>query len=105
MKRLRQLVAGLGNVYFSLKSERHSYYQALLSLGDRRVAPVIEAAALNGGQWRAAAAEAGVDPDWYVLRDRSNDPLLPWHAIEGGVSEAFFRSEFARGLDAGITPR
>ncbi len=42
-KRLRALVADLDNVYFNIKSERHSYYQALLSLGDRRVAPAIEA--------------------------------------------------------------
>ena len=55
IKRLRSLTAGIDNVYFSLKSERHAFYQALLSLGDRRVAPVIVAAERNGGQWRAAA--------------------------------------------------
>ena len=37
-KRLRQMLSGIDNVYFNIKSERHSYYQALLSLGDRRVA-------------------------------------------------------------------
>ena len=37
-KRLRQLLAGIDNVFFNIKSERHSYYQALLSLGDRRAA-------------------------------------------------------------------
>ncbi len=98
MRRLRQLVAGLDNVYFNIKSERHSYYQALLSLGDRRVAPVIEAAERNGGQWRAAAAEAGVDPDWYVFRDRRDDRWLPWDVIDGGMKPAFLRTEFDRGL-------
>jgi len=98
MRRLRQLVAGLDNVYFNIKSERHSYYQALLSLGDRRVAPVIEAAERNGGQWRAAAAEAGVDPDWYVFRDRREDRWLPWDVIDGGMKPAFLRTEFDRGL-------
>src|SRR5439155_21798180 len=44
IKRLRSLMSDIDNVYFNIKSERHSYYQALLSLGDRRVAPVIEAA-------------------------------------------------------------
>ena len=34
IKRLRSLVADIDNVYFNIKSERHSYYQALLSLGD-----------------------------------------------------------------------
>ncbi len=98
MRRLRQLVAGLDNVYFNIKSERHSYFQALLSLGDRRVAPVIEAAERNGGQWRAAAAEAGVDPDWYVFRDRRDDRWLPWDVIDGGMKPAFLRTEFDRGL-------
>ena len=105
MKRLRQLVSGLDNVYFTIKSERHSYYQALLSLGDRRLAPVIEAAERNGGQWRAAAAEAGIDPDWYVFRDRSADPVLPWDVLDGGLKPSFFRAEFARGLDAQWTLR
>jgi radical SAM superfamily enzyme YgiQ (UPF0313 family) len=105
MKRLRQLVAGLDNVYFTIKSERHSYYQALLSLGDRRVSAVIEAAERNGGQWRAAAAQAGVDPDWYVFRDRSADAVLPWDVIDGSLQPAFFRAEFARGLEAQWTVR
>ena len=65
------LMAGIDNVYFNIKSERHSYYQALLSLGDRRVAPAIEAAERNGQNWRAAVAEAGVDADFYIFRDRS----------------------------------
>ena len=65
------LMAGIDNVYFNIKSERHSFYQALLSLGDRRVAPAIEAAERNGGNWRAAVAEAGVDADFFVFRDRS----------------------------------
>jgi radical SAM superfamily enzyme YgiQ (UPF0313 family) len=98
IRRLRSLTAGVDNVYFSIKSERHAFYQALLSLGDRRLAPVIVAAERNGGQWRAAAAEAGVDPSFYVYRDRSNDAVLPWDVIDGGLKPAFYRSEFEKGL-------
>jgi radical SAM superfamily enzyme YgiQ (UPF0313 family) len=98
MKRLRQLVAGLDNVYFTIKSERHSFYQALLSLGDRRVAAAVEAAERNGGQWRAAVTEAGLDADWYVFRDRSSDSQLPWDVIDGGMKAGFLRNEYARGL-------
>jgi radical SAM superfamily enzyme YgiQ (UPF0313 family) len=97
---LRKLVAGIDNVYFSIKSERHSFYQALLSLGDRRVAPVIAAAERNGGQWRAAAAEAGIDPAFYVFRDRSADLVLPWDIIDGGLKTQFFRTEFDKSLRA-----
>jgi radical SAM superfamily enzyme YgiQ (UPF0313 family) len=97
-KRLRSLVADLDNVYFNIKSERHSYYQALLSLGDRRVAPAIEAAERNGGNWRAAVADTGVDADFYIFRDRSADRVLPWDIIDGGMKSQFFRAEFDKGL-------
>jgi radical SAM superfamily enzyme YgiQ (UPF0313 family) len=97
-KRLRQLLADLDNVYFNIKSERHSYYQALLSLGDRRVADAIEAAERNGGQWRAAVAESGVNADFYIFRDRSKDKVLPWDIIDGGMKTSFFQSEFDKAL-------
>ncbi len=98
--RLRQLLAGVDNVYFSSKSERHSYYQALLSLGDRRVAPAIEAAERNGGNWRAAVAEVGVDAGFYIFRDRSRDRALPWDIIDGGMKESFFRAEMDKSIRA-----
>ena len=98
MKRLHAMVDNIDHVYFSIKSERHSYYQALMSLGDRRVAPAIEAAERNGGQWRQAVQESGVDADFYIYRDRSNDKMLAWDIIDGGMKENFFRNEFAKGL-------
>jgi radical SAM superfamily enzyme YgiQ (UPF0313 family) len=100
MKRMRSLVAGIDNVYFNIKSERHSYYQALLSLGDRRIAPVIELAEANGGQWRKAVADSGVDGDFYIYRDRSNDSVLPWGIIDGGMKDNFFRAEFDKSTRA-----
>jgi radical SAM superfamily enzyme YgiQ (UPF0313 family) len=98
IKRMRSLMAGVDNVYFNIKSERHSFYQALLSLGDRRVAAAIEAAERNGGNWRAAVAETGVDADFFVFRDRSTDKVLPWDIIDGGLKDHFFRAEFDKGL-------
>jgi hypothetical protein len=100
IKHLRSLTAGIDNVYFNIKSERHSFYQALMSLGDRRVAPAIEAAERNGGNWRAAVKEAGVDADFFVFRDRSNDAVLPWDIIDGGSKSAFFRAELDKSLRA-----
>jgi radical SAM superfamily enzyme YgiQ (UPF0313 family) len=98
IKRMRSLIGDMDNVYFNIKSERHSFYQALLSLGDRRVADAIEAAERNGGNWRAAVAETGVDADFFVFRDRSTDKVLPWDIIDGGLKDHFFRSEFDKGL-------
>ena len=98
IKRLRKLTADIDNVYFNIKSERHSYYQALLSLGDRRVAPAIEAAERNGQNWRAAVAESGIDGDFYIFRDRTRDAMLPWDIIDGGMKAPFFHAEFDKSL-------
>jgi radical SAM superfamily enzyme YgiQ (UPF0313 family) len=98
IKRLRSLTADIDNVYFNIKSERHSYYQALLSLGDRRVAPVIAAAERNGQNWRAAVAETGIDADFYIFRDRSKDAALPWDIIDGGMKSSFFHAEYDKSL-------
>ena len=69
-----------------------------MSLGDRRVAPAIELAERNGQNWRAAVAETGVDADFFIFRDRSRDPMLPWDIIDGGMKTSFFRSEFDKAL-------
>ena len=61
-----------------------------------RVAPVIEAAERNGGNWRAAAAEAGIDPGFYIFRDRTRDTVMPWDIIDGGMKTSFFRSELEK---------
>ena len=87
-------------MYFNIKSERHSFFQALLSLGDRRVAPVIVEAERNGQNWRAAVDATGVDADFYVFRDRSGDALLPWDIIDGGLKASFYRSEFEKSTRA-----
>jgi hypothetical protein len=100
IKMLRSLMAGIDNVYFSIKSERHTYYQALLSVGDRRVAAVIEAAERNGQNWRAAVAESDLDADFYIHRDRTADAALPWDVIDGGMKTDFFKSEFDKSMRA-----
>ena len=109
IKRLRSLTAGIDNVYFNIKSERHSYYQALLSLGDRRVAPAIEAAERNGQNWRAAVAEAGVDADFFIFRDRTQRrrAALGHHRRrhEGAVLPRRVRQGPPRGMDAAAEAR
>ena len=96
--RLRALVGETDNVYFNIKSERHSYYQGLLSLGDRRVADVIERAEQNGHNWRAAVADVGLDADAYLYRDRTGDAFLPWNIIDGGMKTSFFRQELEKSV-------
>ena len=100
VKHLRRLMAGIDNVYFTIKSERHSYYQALLSLGDRRVAPAIVAAERNGGNWRAAVDD--VPRLNGVFAAVAEDEVIGVDAyfFDGGLKAAFFRSEFDKAMRA-----
>ena len=64
------------------------------------VAAVIVAAERNGGQWRAAVAETGVDADAVIFRDRREDARLPWDIIDGGLKQSFFRNEYEKSTRA-----
>jgi radical SAM superfamily enzyme YgiQ (UPF0313 family) len=102
-RRLRSLTARIPNVIFSIKPERHAFYQALLSRGDRRMAPALVEAERNGGHWRQAVDEIGIDPDFYVLRERRVDEVLPWDIVDRGMKPGFFHSEYQKSMHADCT--
>ncbi|GAB3214166.1 TIGR03960 family B12-binding radical SAM protein [Marinactinospora thermotolerans] len=80
---------------------RPSIIEGLLSRGDRRVGRVVEAVWRDGGRfdgWSehfsyerwASCAEKGlsgepVDLDWYTVRERERDEVLPWDHLDAGL--------------------
>ncbi len=70
-----------------------SYLEAVFSRGDRRLAATLLKAREAGlrmdawsecfdmRRWDEIFVDAGVDPDWYALRARSTDEILPWDMI------------------------
>ena len=70
IKRMRTLINGIDNVYLNIKSERHSFYQALLYLGDRRVAAAIEAA--NAWLTGAPPIITGISSSWRLISSMIN---------------------------------
>ncbi|MGD8414236.1 MAG: TIGR03960 family B12-binding radical SAM protein [Candidatus Latescibacterota bacterium] len=70
-----------------------SYLEAVFSRGDRRLAAALLKAREMGlrmdswtecfdiRKWQAVFADTGVDPDWYALRERSTEEVLPWDMI------------------------
>ena len=92
-----------------------SYLEGILSRGDRRIGKVIEHAWLNGARfdawdehlkldiWMAAFAHFRMDPDWFGLRERKLDEILPWVIVNDTVSEAFLKRELKRAAQARIT--
>jgi len=85
-------------ITYKWHSPEQGYIEAALARGDRRLGRVIESAWGNGARldswsehfmldrWLAAFEECGLDPEFYALRERGDDELLPWSVVSAGVS-------------------
>jgi radical SAM superfamily enzyme YgiQ (UPF0313 family) len=80
--RIKRIVKGLSrvsNVTVSFEGPKWAYLQALISRGDRRVLDVLtEMAGRDQGKWQQVLRSWHLNPDWYVLRERGEDEVLPW---------------------------
>lgn len=93
-----------------------SYLEAVFARGDRRLGAVIEEAWKNGAKfdswseyfdldrWMKAFETCGLDPDFYALRERTKDEILPWGHISVGVRPQFFWREREQAYKSVITP-
>ena len=104
----------------SIKYQWHdldtSYMEAVLARGDRRLGAAIEAAWRGGCKfdawdekfrmdvWMDAIRSCGLDPDFYALRKRSGEEVLPWDHIDCGVGKAYLWSERLKAWEAAVTP-
>ena len=86
----------LSTVRLKVESLREYYLQALLSRGDRRLAPLLAAMA-EGANLKKAAKSCRIDTDWYVQREIAADEFLPWSVI-GTADNARLRREYERAL-------
>lgn len=90
--------------------------EGFLARGDRRCSEVILAAYQKGAiydawsehfrydLWKEAFAETGVDMEFYTLRERKTDEILPWDFIDAGVTKKFLIREWERALAEEVTP-
>jgi radical SAM family uncharacterized protein len=82
-----------------------SYVESVFSRGDRRLASVLLTARERGlrmdawrecfsiDAWREVFEQSGIDPDWYALRKRSNDEIMPWDMINVGTPTHYLVKE------------
>jgi radical SAM superfamily enzyme YgiQ (UPF0313 family) len=75
---------------------KYAYMQGLFSVGDRRVARVLKTM-LGTEDWRRAAGEAGVDPDFSIFRHKTFTENLPWDFIDAGVDKKRLWNAFEGG--------
>jgi radical SAM superfamily enzyme YgiQ (UPF0313 family) len=91
------------NVSVTHDVPKWSYVQALLSLGDRRAGDILEAAVATG-DWPRALREAAVDPDFFTLREKGRDELLPWDFIDVGLTKSGLRAQYEKALAEAAAP-
>ena len=104
------------SIVYDYHSPDLSRLEAVFARGDRRLGPVIEAAVENGarldgwdeyfdyGKWLDAFEKCGVDVDYYTTRGFGEEELLPWDAIDVGVSKKFLLRERKRAYENLVTP-
>lgn len=83
---------------------RWAYIQALFSRGDRKIADILTLAHSNEGNWAQTLKTVSTNPDFYTLRERNIDELLPWDFIDHGIKKSFLQREYQRALKALPSP-
>ena len=94
--------------------------EGLLSRGDRRVGAVIEEVWRDGGRfdgwsehfsydrWVGACERAldgtGVDLDWYTVRERDYDEVLPWDHLDSGLDKDWLWADWEDALQIAADP-
>ncbi len=100
MRILERAFARMPNVKAHFKSPRLERLQALLALGDRRLAPVLVRMARGEADLRRALSEEKLDLDFYIHRRRSRDELLPWGHIDNGMKGDLLEDQYEKALAA-----
>ncbi|MCD4755865.1 MAG: radical SAM protein, partial [Deltaproteobacteria bacterium] len=85
----------LPNVKLQPDSVREAVFQTILSRGDRRLAPVLEAVALRGVTLSKAMKEAGLSVDMYY-KTQGRDMNFPWEVVGHRVRREYLREEWNR---------
>jgi radical SAM superfamily enzyme YgiQ (UPF0313 family) len=98
VKILQNRLKKIPNVILRIESPRQALYQAILSRGDRRLGNAILQAALQNGQWSGALANAGLDEDFYALRERLSDEIFPWEVTYHGVQKSRLRALYEEAI-------
>ena len=93
-----------------------SVLEGIMARGDRKINQVILKAYKMGCMydawseyykndvWMQAFEECSVDPDFYTVRERSEDETFPWDFIDCGVTKIFLLREWHRAKEENVTP-
>ena len=92
-------------ITYNYHSQKTSFMESVFARGDRRICDVLVRAYEKGAKfdgwseyfnfhiWEEAMEECGIDPEFYVYRERSYEEILPWDFIEIGVTRKYLENE------------
>ena len=104
------------SIHYSWHEPDVTILEGFLARGDRKAGAVIQKAYELGALydawsesfrydlWKKAFKETGVDPDFYTIRERNTDELLPWDFIDAGVTREFLIREWENAKKEKVTP-
>jgi len=103
IERLRKQVLKVHNLEFRFEPPKESYFQGLLSRGDRRVAKLLLEAERQGESWKWLMKRtereivSGVPPvDFYVSRRIGFSEILPWEVVDSLIPKTLLEREAMR---------
>ena len=104
------------SIRYSWHDAQMIYLEGVLARGDRRVADLILEAYRLGAlfdcwletwdfsRWEQAARNIGLDMDFFAVRERGREEILPWDFIDVGIRRDFLWSEWEKAHKAVLTP-
>jgi radical SAM superfamily enzyme YgiQ (UPF0313 family) len=103
IERVRKLTMKVHNLEMRFEPPKESYFQGLLSRGDRRVAKLLIEVEKRGESWKwlmkrtSAPIVEGVPPvDFYVARRIGYEELLPWEIVDSRIPRKLLKRESMR---------
>lgn len=102
-------------ITFNYHDPKLSYLEAIVARGDRKISKLIQRAwekgckfdgwseHFNYENWVDSMEELGINGDFYALRNRSLDEILPWDFISPGVSKDYLIKEYKKSIEEQTT--
>ncbi|MBP2649629.1 MAG: hypothetical protein H6Q74_454 [Firmicutes bacterium] len=118
LERKQQLLKSLlkdKNISFNWHDVEISYLEGVFARGDRRLGQVLLEAWRQGARfdswsehfkydvWMNAFKKMNVDPEFYNLRNRDINELMPWDHLSSGVDKKFLQREYQAALAESFT--
>ncbi len=102
-------------ITYNYHDPKLSYLEAVIARGDRRISKAVYKAWENGcrfdgwaelfdyDKWIESFKQADIDPEFYAVRQRDYDEILPWDFIDVGVTKEYLIKENEKAMNEELT--